>query len=607
MGDFTYSFSDIPPGDGLTRTDIARAEATRRGLNDTADPKDRPPDNVHAERGSIRGITRKPDGQTLPAAQVTVRSETDKTELTVVSGSDGTFLIADLRPGRYELTAKTNGFATQSVTTVDVVAQQVAKADVPLAKSDVTSSNVSAAAKNGFFARFARAYWNDWHPPAITASVAPSANAEPAYRGYPPPVSNPPFPFNVWPIGGTPWIGYPNSTQYPLTIALQTGPHGDWWKKENIQIYGWLDVGMNLSTSSARPYGNLPAAYDEVPNTFQLDQATLYIERVPDTIQTDHFDWGFRLTNLYGVDYRFTTARGYFSQQLLDNPQPNGSLGLRYGYDPVMAYVDLYYPKIGQGMDVRIGRYISLPDIEAQLAPNNYTYSHSLLYTYDCYTQTGINATIKWSSHWTTQVGLSGGCEAAPWAPNAKVTGNVCVAYNASEGRDNVYICANSLNDSKYSYNNLAAYYFTWYHKFGQSKWHFAWETWYQYMKDTPNVLNPAAASLLTTNSNGAYCNHPTELTCFAPEWASVYYLNRQISKSDALILRTEYFDDLKGQRTGFKTTYSESTISWNHWIGTTIVFRPELRYEHAFDMPAYNNGTKKSQLTFAGDLIWFY
>lgn len=36
-------------------------------------------------------------------------------------------------------------------------------------------------------------------------------------------------------------------------------------------------------------------------------------------------------------------------------------------------------PKLGQGADLRIGRYISLPDIEAQLAPNNSTYSHSRL------------------------------------------------------------------------------------------------------------------------------------------------------------------------------------------------------------------------------------
>jgi hypothetical protein len=187
------------------------------------------------------------------------------------------------------------------------------------------------------------------------------------------------------------------------------------------------------------------------------------------------------------------------------------------------------------------------------------------------------------------------------------VTGNVCGGYTWSEGGDNVYICANSINDGKYNYNNLAAYYATWYHKFGHSKWHQASETWYQYMRDTPNVNNPEAQPLLVTNSNGANCNNKTELTCFAPDWATVYYLNRQISRGDALILRTEYFNDLKGQRTGFKTKYSESEISWNHWIGTTIVFRPELRYEHAYDAPAYNDGAKKSQLMFAVDIIWFY
>jgi hypothetical protein len=35
-----------------------------------------------------------------------------------------------------------------------------------------------------------------------------------------------------------------------------------------------------------------------------------------------------------------------------------------------MEYVDLYFP-VMQGFDVRIGRFISIPDIEAQLAPNN--------------------------------------------------------------------------------------------------------------------------------------------------------------------------------------------------------------------------------------------
>jgi len=557
--------------------------------------------------GSIAGAIRDQAKAAVSGATITATKLADGTARTTSSGLDGTYRIADVTPGMYSVMAQKQGYSDFVVAQVQVEAGQMAIADIVMVP--VSTGPISNAAPGGFWKRLANAYWDDWHPApdSTTSSAPPAPGAEPAFRGDPPVTTNPPWPFPVWPMGGSPWIGYPNSTQYPLTTALQTGPHGEWWKKANIQVYGWADVGMNISTSNARPYGNLPAAYAEVPNTVQLDQLTLYIERVPDTIQTDHFDWGFRLTNLYGVDYRFTTAMGYFSQQLLNNPKADGSVGNRYGYDPVMAYLDLYFPHIGQGTDVRIGRYISLPDIEAQLAPNNYTYSHSLTYTYDCYTQTGINFTTKLSNHWTVQGGLSGGCEAAPWAPDAKLTGNACMAYTWTEGRDQVYTCVNSINDSKYNYNNLAAYYFTWYHKFGHSKWHTAWETWYQYMKDTPNVNNPAASSLLITNSNGAVCNNTTELTCFAPEWSTVFYANYQISKKDFISVRNEYFDDLKGQRTGFKTRYTEHMVSWNHWIGSTIVFRPELRYEYAYDTPAFDNGLKKAQLMFAGDMIFFF
>jgi hypothetical protein len=52
------------------------------------------------------------------------------------------------------------------------------------------------------------------------------------------------------------------------------------------------------------------------------------------------------------------------------------------GYDFPMVYGDVYFPVL-QGVNVRVGRFISIPDIEAQLAPNNYTYVHSLTYTFD--------------------------------------------------------------------------------------------------------------------------------------------------------------------------------------------------------------------------------
>ncbi len=41
-----------------------------------------------------------------------------------------------------------------------------------------------------------------------------------------------------------------------------------------------------------------------------MDQAVLRFERQEDTVQTDHIDWGFRFTNLYGIDYRYLMAGG---------------------------------------------------------------------------------------------------------------------------------------------------------------------------------------------------------------------------------------------------------------------------------------------------------
>jgi len=126
-------------------------------------------------------------------------------------------------------------------------------------------------------------------------------------------------------------------------------------------------------------------------------------------------------------------------------------------------------------------------------------------------------------------------------------------------------------------------------------------------MKDTPNIFNTEGQKLVETNSNGAWCKQVTQVTCYAPEWAFLNYVNRQIGNRDTLTLRDEFFDDLRGQRTGVKGRYFEGGISWNHWLGSTLVFRPEVRWEHNFDNPAYDGGNRHSQFMFAADMIWFY
>lgn len=458
------------------------------------------------------------------------------------------------------------------------------------------SPDQNAAPAGNFFGRFFKAYYDDWN--ATGSATEPL----PPYRGYPAPVEGPPFPFSVWPYGGSVVIGQPWTQSTPLMQAIWGGKYGDAWKRSKIQIYGWLNGGFNVSTSKQPGYSTFPTAYAERGNTPELDQEVLYIERQPDTVQTDHIDWGFRIAGLYGLDYRFTTADGWFSNQLLVHNRENG-------FDMPMAYFDLYVPFVAQGMDIRVGRYISLPDIEAQLAPNNYMYTHSLLYTFDAYTQTGLNVTTKLSDHWLFQIGVSPGNDVAPWdTRDRKLTLNTCLGYTWRVGLDNIYVCANSVNDGKYAYNNLQAYYFTFYHKFSKNgSWHNATESWYQYERDTPNVNNSIGQTLVEPNANGAVCNTVEEVTCFAPEWAIVNYTEKQLSRHNYLSIRNEFFDDMRGQRTGFRTPYTEHAIGWGHWVGTTVLFRPELRFERSYDVPAYDNGTRKNQFMLAGDVIYFF
>ena len=432
----------------------------------------------------------------------------------------------------------------------------------------------------GFFSRLGAAYHADWHPDP-NASPADA----PARRGLPSPLSSPPFPAADWSYGGSPVIGEPDTSTYPLMSAIIGA-------KSRTKIYGWFEPSVNGSTSRD---SNSPELNDVYSNRVELSQFVVYIERLPDTVQQDHVDWGFHLTSLVGTDYRFTTGKGYFSQQYIDHQN-------LYGFDPSLEYVDLYLPKVAKGMNLRLGRYISIPGIEAQLAPNNYTFSHSLLYAIDPFTDTGLLATVKLSDQWLVQGGISAGHDVAPWATGAKPSGTVCLDYTTKSVDDNFYFCANGINSGVYAYDNLQQYDGTWYHRFSKSV-HMASEAWYMYMRDVPANGGPIKPE---ANTNGAACL-PGQLRCTAPEYAAVNFLQDQLSPHDFLSLRNDFLNDKKGQRTGFQTRYSEATLSWTHWIGSTVQLRPEIRFDHAWDRRSYDNGRDRNQLTVASDVIFHF
>ena len=129
------------------------------------------------------------------------------------------------------------------------------------------------------------------------ASGPSDPNAPPSRRPspFPPaPETTPPMPFTEWPYGGATVLGAnrPNSVDSPLMAAISDTSLGKFMSDAHLQLYGWVDVGGNISSSTVKG-GNAPGAYDYNPNTVQLDQAArVYFERTPDTVQTDHVGLG---------------------------------------------------------------------------------------------------------------------------------------------------------------------------------------------------------------------------------------------------------------------------------------------------------------------------
>src|ERR1700744_5833509 len=357
--------------------------------------------------------------------------------------------------------------------------------------------------------RFMNYYRLEWDE-----SGAPTdPSAPPSHRdGWPAtPETTPPMPFTEWPYGAATPLGVtrPNSVDSPLMAAIANTGVGRWMNDNHFQVYGWVNGGFNVSSNDVKPGGNAPIAYAYTPNTVQLDQAVLYLDRFPDTVQTDHIDWGMRLSVIYGENYRYTTAYGIASYQLLKQNNVNG-------YDFPMAYVELWVPQIADGLLLRAGRFISVPDIEAQLAPNNYMYTHSLSYAFDNYTNEGLQATLAITKNLFVQAGVNVGTEAAAWHVGQKVPNPVpgnalypgttflrdpgaqpslagCIRWTSDSGDDTFYPCMDGINNGNWGYNNLQWYGFTYYHKFSD-QWHLSYEFYDLHPRNVTTCNDPFAA-----------------------------------------------------------------------------------------------------------------
>jgi Putative beta-barrel porin-2, OmpL-like. bbp2 len=445
----------------------------------------------------------------------------------------------------------------------------------------------------GFFKRLIDAYIDEFKP------AQESNEPEPARRAPPGPLESPPFPSAEY--QGYPLIGVPYSPpSMPLMKALEGTALGNWMKDNRLYVYGWITASVNVSTSKN---SNSPDSYWLYANNALLDQAIFRVERPVDTVQKSHIDWGFRSTLLYGSDYRYMTAGGWLSEQLFKHNQ-------LYGFDPTEQYVEVYFPQIAEGTVLRVGRWIATPDIETQFAPDNYLGSHSILFTFDTYTQTGFMVSHQLTKQLMFQWGLHAGTDMAPWYKGAIPTGFLGVRWVSEDNSDSLYVVLNSINDAKFqrfrfsgqpfghdNYNYLVG---TWTHRF-RPNLVTQTEAYYMWQRDAVVGGTPSIGPVRSFGGGGGI---GADLPGLSEAYGVLNYTSLAISKRDYFTLRNEVWRDDRGMRSGFASTYTSHTIGWSHQLSPVLVMRPEIGYFHSYDAKAFDLGRKNYLWQFGMDVI---
>lgn len=396
------------------------------------------------------------------------------------------------------------------------------------------------------------------------------------------------FPNNQYP---GPIIGAPDiDFNHPLTQ--------EFWhifpdlQDNRVKIYGWLDPSFNLSTSHD---SNIPLAYNIVPNKVELDQLVLIAERVPDTVQTEHMDVGFRVANVFGIDYRYTLAQGVFSNQLYAHNN-------LYGDDPIEFLANFYFPAIKEGMLVTIGRSLSPVDLETIFAPYAPFLTHSVSLTYNAYTQTGINATVRYSPQWTMIVGINAGDDMAPWAQGAHPTLQWLWRFVAPDNNDSLIGGITSVNNGRFTgdHDNLQQFNIAWTHRVSET-FMLATEAYYIYQF---NAAKHGSCNFGPVKSYGDGGGCGQIISGLSDAIGVSNIIEKKILNNDFVAFRTDFFNDAQGQRTGYATPYLDLTCGLTHQFNKYWSLRPEIRYDIAFNAIPYDNGTKKTQTTFSIDTV---
>jgi hypothetical protein len=175
-----------------------------------------------------------------------------------------------------------------------------------------------------------------------------------------------------------------------VSIGLAAEPTASPTPEPRLKISGWIDSGVTFNQASPSDNQNFGRLFDDRSNEFMTNQAVITAERALDP--KVGFDWGFKLQLMFGTDARYIHSLG-----LLDHTM-GSSL---YQPDIPEAYMSLHLPLLTEGgIDVKLGKFVTLEGAETIDPRTNAFYSHTYIFNFGIpFNHTGALFTLhatKW-------------------------------------------------------------------------------------------------------------------------------------------------------------------------------------------------------------------
>lgn len=195
-------------------------------------------------------------------------------------------------------------------------------------------------------------------------------------------------------------------------------------------IAGWTQFGYTNRSDGV---------FNTVPDSFNLHQGYLYIERAAKAKDDGAMGFGFRADLVYGIDAANTQAFGNHPGRF---DYQNGWDHGQYGWAMPQLFADFAWEKTS----VKVGHFYTLMGYEVVTAPGNFFYSHAFTMNFgEAFTHTGTLATHKvndkltvyggWTLGWDTGFDqLNGGSNFLGGASYA-VTDTLTATYVTTAGK----------------------------------------------------------------------------------------------------------------------------------------------------------------------------